>query len=462
MPYLSQALAWISAALENAGHRVTVIDALVEGWNCSRNAESEFTYFGLPLEEIGKCISESDPDLIGIEIPFSTQIETAIQCAGIAREIAPDIPVVVGGNHVTVMAEETAGDACIDYIIAGEGENALVSLADALEKKQKPDAIPGVGFMNENGKFHLTPPDLITDLDALPLPDYRNMPVEKYFDAVGRRQMTIMTSRGCPYNCSFCSVHAVHGHKFRARSAKHVLDEIEILVNEYAVRDLYIEDDNFSFKRDRAEAICSGIVEKRWKLNIYFRNGLRADTLDRKLLGLMRKAGTVKIWLAPESGSRRIREEVIGKKLDLDVFENAVKEAVRQDIGVACFFVIGFPDETRKEIQETLEFAERLRSLGAGSFWFSIATPYYGTKLYEHAKAAGCLKTIDPALLTTHAASIEGEHISSEEIVKIRRQVMEKLNRPVLVSFPRKLMKAIKRPRWALRRLAAKIRGENH
>jgi len=457
IPYISQGLSWIGASLLKAGHEVKVIDALIEGWSNQQKCEDDSTYIGLTAEEIKSRLKNYSPDLVGIGVPFSTQAKMSLLCARLSKEVFPDVPVVMGGNHVTVLPESVARDKNVDYVVTGEGEVAMVYLAASIGRGEKPEAIPGVGYVNESGIFHLTKAEYIKDLNSLPLPAYHLMPMEEYFKQYKCRYMTIMTSRGCPYNCSFCSVHAVHGHKFRPRNVQHVIDEIAMLKDRFGITDLSIEDDNFTADYVRTEQIFSNIVSRNFDLSIYLRNGVRSEFLDHKLLALMKKGGLKKIWLAPESGSRRIREEVIGKKIKMENIYKAVREASELGICVGIFLVIGFPDETKAEIEETFALAGELRMLGANYIWFSVATPYFGTRLYREAIKMGCLEDIDPALLNTNAVSINCKNITKDELIRLRGDAMEKYNKPIHLSLRQKIISSIKHPKWALTAVSAKL-----
>jgi magnesium-protoporphyrin IX monomethyl ester (oxidative) cyclase len=181
------------------------------------------------------------------------------------------------------------------------------------------------------------------------------------------------------------------GRKWRARSAENVIAEIEQIVKTYGVHQIDFLDDNIAFNRERLVKICNMLIEKRLNIEWCTPNGVRADALDPELLALMRKAGCQKILIAPESGVQRIVDDVIKKKQSLHRVEEAVSAAHKVGIKVGCFFILGMIGETKEDMKETIKFAHKLRSLGAEYFYFSYATPLYGTELYKLAKEGNYL-----------------------------------------------------------------------
>jgi radical SAM superfamily enzyme YgiQ (UPF0313 family) len=286
--------------------------------------------------------------------------------------------------------------------------------------------------------------------------------MQTYFEAVKEIPLrgeirkpwaTVVTSRGCPFHCVFCSIHTIMGRKWRGRSPENVVDELEQLVNVYHIKQLDFSDENMTLDRKRMEGICDLIVERGLDLDWFTPNGVRADTLDEKLLTKMKRSGCEKIRIAPESGVQRVVNQVIGKNLDLKAVERAVVLCKKVGIRVGCFFVIGLIGETKEEIRETINFAYKLRRLGAESFVFSIATPVYGTDLYEQAKRGGFLKEdFSDDDFAAAEPLIETPEFSGDEL----RELCALANM-VNPTFTRgKLMKAIRNPKKALKVLFGK------
>ena len=305
----------------------------------------------------------------------------------------------------------------MDFVVIGEQEMTTLELADTLEKGKLADLknVKGLGFL-ENGKVVITEPrPVIEDLDSMPFPARHLLPMKQFFEAakkipisgnLKKPSIRMLTTRGCPYGCIFCSNHIVMGRKWRARSAENVVAEIEQIVKTYGIHQIDFLDDNIAFNRERLVKICNMLIEKRLNIEWCTPNGVRADALDPELLALMRKAGCQKILIAPESGVQRIVDDVIKKKQSLKRVEEAVSAAHKVGIKVGCFFILGMIGETKEDMKETIKFAHKLRSLGAEYFYFSYATPLYGTELYRLAKEGNYLtkEFSDDALIRGSAA----------------------------------------------------------
>ena len=258
----------------------------------------------------------------------------------------------------------------------------------------------------------------------------------------------MITSRGCPHNCVFCSIHVVMGKKWRGRSPENVLDELEQLVQTYHIKQVDFTDDNMTLNKKRMETICDLIVKKGLDIEWFTPNGVRADTLDENLLRRMKASGCKKIRVAPESGVQRVVNQIVKKNLNLKEVEKAVVLSKKVGIKVGCFFVIGLIGETKEDIEESITYACKLRKLGADSFYFSYATPVYGTELYEQAKRGGFLRDCfsDEALAGAEPL-IETPEFTADEL----RELCAKANL-VNPTFTRdKLVRAIRNPKRAIK-----------
>jgi anaerobic magnesium-protoporphyrin IX monomethyl ester cyclase len=455
-------LAYVAAVLEKA-HEVCIIDAPTEGWKNLQDLDRATYRVGLNNTEIADKVKRWSPDVVVIEIPFSGWAKTAFEVASTVKGINKDIITVLEGQHPSARPEDCLANPNVDFVVIGEPENAIFELVDALGKeKRNLKKIKGIGFVKNGVPVITSPQPLLEDLDSLPFPARHLLPMEEYNAAVKENPLrgeiskpwTIMiTSRGCPYDCVFCTHHIVWGRKWRGRSPENVVNELEQVIKTYHVKQIDFLDDNMTLDRKRMKNICDLIVKRGLRIEWFTPNGVRADTLDEKLLKKMKRSGCKKIRVAPESGVQRVVDQVIKKNLDLRSVERAVVLCKKVGIKVGCFFVIGLIGETKEEIEETIKFAYKLRQLGADSFIFSIATPVYGTRLYEQAKRGGFLRDCfsDEALAAAEPL-IETPEFTADEL----RELCARANL-VNPTFTRdKILRAIRNPRKTIKVLLGK------
>src|SRR3989344_1472924 len=398
-----EGLGYIAAVLERTSHKVKLVDGAAEGWR-KQNIYKNTIHFGMSYEEINSIIDSYRPDIVGISIISTLFKQNGFNLAKNIKEHNKEIKIVVGGAHPTVAKEDCLSNEYIDFVVRGEGELTMMELANELEKQYpKLEAIKGISYNGGNKVISTEPRELIIDLDSLPFPARHFYPMEDYFMAsrkllssfalstYNKKWATMISSRGCPYNCVFCSIHLSMGRRWRARSAMNVVSEIELLVKEYDIEHVAFLDDNMSLNKTRMNEIVDLILQKNIKFTWSTPNGLRADSLSEELLRKMQKAGCVRIAVAAESGSQRVVSEVIGKNLDLSHVVRVVKICKTIGMPVDCFFVMGLLGEKKEEIRQTLEFAKYLKKLGASGFNFAIATPFPGTRLHKQLVDGGYL-----------------------------------------------------------------------
>ncbi len=457
-------IAYIAALLERQ-HKVRIIDAPTEGRRNLEQIDGTKYRVGLKNKEIADRIRRWSPDVVGINIPFSGWSKTAFEVASTVKSIDKDIITVLDGQHPSARPVDCLTHPNIDFVVIGEPEHTILELVSVLEQGITRDLkkIRGIAF-TKNSETVITPPrPAIQDLDSLPFPARHLLPMETYFAAVKENPprgeihkpwTAMITSRGCPYNCVFCSIHTVMGKKWRARSPENVVDEIEQLVRTYHIKQIDFFDENMTLDKKRMETICDLIVKRGLDIEWYTPNGVRADTLDENLLTKMKASGCKKIRIAPESGVQRVVNQIIKKNLNLKEVEKAVVLSKKVGIKVGCFFVIGLIGETKEDIEESINYAYKLRQLGADSFYFSYATPVYGTELYEQAKRGGFLRDCfsDEALAAAEPL-IETPEFTADEL----RELCARANL-VNPTFTRdKLIRAIRDPEKAIKVLLGKV-----
>ncbi len=454
-------IAYIAAVLEK-NHKVQVIDAPTEGWRNLEDIGGLKYRQGLCNEEIAAKVKAWSPDMVGVTVPFSGWWISINEVISAVKEVNKDTTTLLTGLHPSVRPKECLEDHNIDFAVVGEPEQTVAELADALEQGKNPADVRGLGFVKD-GKTMLTPPrPLIKDLDSLPFPARHLLPMKEYFAAVKENPLRgeiskpwsmMITSRGCPNQCVFCTIHNVMGRTWRGRSPQNVVAEIEQLVHTYGVKQIDFFDDNMTLDTKRAAAIFDLIVKKDLHIEWFTPNGVRADTLDEPLLRKMKASGCKKIRVAPESGVQRVVDQVIKKNQKLSDVENAVVLARKVGIRVGCFFVMGLIGETKDEMNQTISYAYKLRKLGADRFYFSIAMPVYGTELYDQAVKGGYLKeTFSDSSLAEVEPLIETPDFTPQEV----RELCAKAHLINHAITSEKVLKAFRDPKRAVKFLLGK------
>ena len=395
-PNIPLGIAYIAAMLEKEGYEVKILDALVEGWEKEERVDKKMIRVGLSFEEIEERIRDFSPDIVGVSNLFTAQRRNAHRVCEIAKKISPDIVVIMGGAHPTVAAEMVLEDKNVDFVVLGEGENMILELMNYFKGKVELHSLDGLGF-REHGKVIILPRTrLIENLDALPFPARHLLPMDLY-SRIGLSHggflkrtpfSSVVTSRGCPFKCTFCSAHKVFGRRYRYRSVDNVMKEIDMLVRDYGIKELLIEDDNLTLNAKRAEQLFDRMIEKKYDLVWNTPNGVAAFTLTERILDRMKESGCVGLNLALESGNQYVIDNIIKKPLKLEKVVPLIKYARRIGLQVNTFFVVGLPGETIEQIRDTFSFARKMKFYHPH---ISVLTPYPGTEVLEICKEKGYL-----------------------------------------------------------------------
>ena len=347
----------------------------------------------------------------------------AVEEARRLKRVHPDIKIVFGGAHPSGDPEECLATGVVDYVIVGEGEIALTALLDALDAGQTPAGIPGLWSI-QDGRVSGLGVAIQPDVATLPLPAYDLLDLEKYFllDSPwhfpkSNRVVQMITSRGCPYHCSYC--HEIHGKKYRGQPPERVLDEMEYLSRRLGVEEFMVVDDIFNFDLERAKTICRGVVERGLNVHLQFPNGVRGDRFDEELVDLMAKAGTHFMAIAIETTSDKF-QNLIRKHLKVDRAMQTVRWGRAHGIEVSGFFMIGFPGETLEEVQKTIDFA---LTAPLDSIFISIVSPFKGTVMRTDIQE-GRFGQMNPealAGLDQLFPTVHNDTVSAEALRKIQR-----------------------------------------
>ena len=358
-PYPPLGLGYLAAVLEKAEHVVRIYDLSLDSLKAFSKTIQEIINFS--------------PEVVGLSV-MSHTYESALKIARVIKEKS-EATVVFGGPHPSVMPKEVAGEDGVDIVVMGEAEETIREICG---KRINLEMIDGICYSQEKKIFLNPKKNYIQDLDKLPFPGRHLLKLSRYSlrDESGNRMATIMTSRGCPYSCTYC-YKGIFGRKFRERSTKSIVAEIQECMKKYNYRSFYFIDDLFTLNPRRVGEICSEIMRK--KLNIRWQCLARVKDLTYEMLINMKKAGCSQVNLGIESGNQGILNK-IKKGTTIQQAKTAVRCCKKVGIKTKGYFMFGLPGDTRETMEDTLNLA---RELELNDMMFSIATPFPGTELWQ-------------------------------------------------------------------------------
>ncbi len=387
-------LASIAAFLEKEGYEVKIIDVAIEGYH-NLKEHGEFVTYGLSDEEIKKNIKEFNPDVVGVSCIFSTQYENAKAILKLTKELNKNIITLIGGSHPTYDIENVIQLDYVDYIIMGEGEIPTLKLLNALNVDEDISKIGGLAYRINSQNFINDALEYVGDVNTLPVPARHLLNMEKYFEInipqnpypEGKRVIQIITSRGCPARCVFCTTTNFWGNRYRGRTSENVLREIKELKEKYNIDEIQFTDDNLTLNKERAIKIVKGLQEMNIKWCVP--QGIAVWALDEELLEEMKKSGCYQLTFAIESGNQYVLSNLIKKPLDLNRVKPLVLKAKQLGIKVHAFNICGIPGETIEQMYETYNF---VKDCGFDTASFFLATPLVGSELLKICREEGYLR----------------------------------------------------------------------
>lgn len=399
-------LGYIAAVLENHSYDVSVLDAVVEkpeqeGFIPN---DQENIYIGMTFKEIREFAASYKPNYVGITSMFSVQADNAYKVADTIKSIDESIPVILGGAHATSSPQEVLNNKSIDFVVLGEGEGIIVSLLKTIQSRENFDTIDGIAYRDSNGRIVISSArekSKIIDIDSIPFPARHIFSMEKYFrtgerhgirKTKGIRSASILTSRGCPYSCNFCSAYLMFGRKVRYRSPEKVLAEIDELVKKYRVNDLYLSDDQYLGNRKNFTKILDGIIDRGYNLSLDAPNGTSPWMLNEEILHKMKQAGFRRVSLAIESGSQFVLDNIIKKPVKINQLPSIVAMIRRAGLEVSAFLVVGNVSENHIETFEQMkESFDLMRRLKIRKLSVSFLSPHAGSRAFEVVKKRGLI-----------------------------------------------------------------------
>lgn len=395
-------LLYLAAYLRVHGKDVEILDAY-KGAMSVEDTEG-FYRSGLSDEEIKRHVSRSSPDMVGITSMFSIFSKGAHDVARAVKEVSKDIVVLMGGIHPSSFTTAVLEDKNVDMVVMGEGEETLLDIVTRVESKRPITDTPSTA-LRKGGKAVFNPPrPLIKDLDLLPMPARDLLDTDAYLNDGYRNKfsmtpprLNVITSRGCPFNCVYCGIHAVWRNAYRTRSPQKVGEELESIVKDYGVREVAFMDDNLTLHGDRMGGICEEIVRRKLPIKWSTPNGVAIWTLNGELLNKMKRSGCYKLTFGIETGSKKTQKFIRKSHIDLDKCKELIEYCNRIGLWTHSAFIIGFLYETREDVEQTIRYAID-SDLDIASFF--IATPFPGTDLFKIYEEEGVIPKIeDPTKL---------------------------------------------------------------
>lgn len=403
--YYPIGLGYVAAVLRNADYEVTIldVDAIKKGTDIDFSDEYkrlELYKDGLnddgheAWQDITKVLVDYKPDLVGITA-MTTKFGSVLKTAEIVKRHNPQLLIVVGGPHATLLPDQTLKSENIDMVVRGEGELTFVELVEVLVRSKgsgvgrngpsaispQLSAIKGISYKNNGRVVHNPPREFIKDLDEIPFParDLLMHPRNYTSEDMG----AIMTSRGCPFNCSYCC--HPWGKRVRHRSVENVIREMKKVKDTYGTTQFEYKDDTFTVNRRWVLELCDRLISEKVKVN--WGCTTRVELLNEELVEMMKKAGCNVVKLGIETGSERILKET-KKGITFDHVKRAAKLLNRHGIFWSGYFMIGLPTETEEDIRKTYEFMKELNPYYAG---LGIYNPFPKTELFDQAVNLGLL-----------------------------------------------------------------------
>jgi anaerobic magnesium-protoporphyrin IX monomethyl ester cyclase len=398
-PFLPLGLGYLAAVLEKNNYQVDVIDCQA---------------LKLSYEEAKSEIKNRQPTIVAVTSATLTY-KSALKIVKMSKEVNPECLTIMGGSHVTFW-DEKALQECpeLDIVVRKEGENTLLEIVQKLEAGKSFDDTIGITCRKNSQIIRNPDRPYIENLDELPFPAIHLWPLECF------KYVPVITGRGCAYGCKYCSCPRIGGRKYRVRSVKKVVDEIEYLNKEFGVKRFTFLDDTFTFIQSRAKEICNEIINR--KLRIQWDCNNRVDSVTKELLLKMKEAGCTDVWFGVESGSQLIIN-AMDKGFTIEQTIKAFKWAKEAGLTVFAHTILGFPGETRETAWETIKLIEKLEPDDTSYY---IATAFPGTPLWDDVIDNGWLQITDFDKYDTATPTFTNPQLGMNELREIREEAFQR------------------------------------
>jgi anaerobic magnesium-protoporphyrin IX monomethyl ester cyclase len=380
-------LAYVAASVLSSGNSVKVIDPIGEAVESYVPYGENTLYRGLTLDSIVSRIEEAD--LIGLSVMFSQDWPLAVELINSIKAKLPSCNIVIGGEHAAAEPFGALEDcANLDYVITGEGDQPIVDLISALKTNAELSTVSSLYFRGENNEIIANPKrPRIRDLDDIPLPAWDLFPLENYLSeghgwGVNRgRSMPIVASRGCPYQCTFCSNPNMWTTRWVVRKVDKVIEEIVLYIKKYNATNFDFQDLTAIVKKDWIKDFCLKLIDLKLDITWQLPTGTRTEAIDEEVAILLYKAGCKNITYAPESGSSDVLRR-IKKKISTDKMLHSAKVTVKAGLDVKFNFIFGFPEDKYIDFYHSIIFMIKLAYIGVSDISIAPFSPYPGSELF--------------------------------------------------------------------------------
>jgi len=407
-------LAYVAASVERSErHQVEILDCVGSVAEITERKLGDLNWIGMSHADVLKEMSARQFDAVGISMCRTSHVDPGTMALiRMIKEQYPERPIILGGPEASHGWETYVRNKDISFIVIGEGERALVQLLDAIETGTDARNINGLAFLDADGAVIKTKTPDIVDIDSIPWPARHLLPMQSYIQnrpTTENRAATILTSRACPFRCAFCSTIHVWGNKWRGRSARDVVDEIEFLIKEYHVTEVRIQDDNFCVNRKRVHEICDIIIDRNIKVEIVIDPGVMSSLANEDLLIKLNRAGLKNINMQLESGSPKTQSYVC-KPIDLNHMRNMVRVCHDLNMKVRTNVIIGFPFETKEDMIESVKNAV---DIGFDVVDFIYINPIGDTRVRRDFIESGIIGENERAILPVRTLFCSEEDVRS-------------------------------------------------
>lgn len=433
--YLPLNLAYLAASLAHEDdYEIRAYDMVIENYEQEIRISDDVILYGASFEEYKNVLEEFKPDIVGISCLLSSKSGFVLKLLEITKSFNGNIITVTGGHHATALPEHMLR-ANADYVFLGESDYSFREFVKGINNDGDISKVDGLVYIDKSTGNIITQPkiDYIKNVDELPYPAWDIIDLKKYWRGylamnspdLNKKFAAVMSSRGCPHFCEYCAVPSHTGiRNYRPREIDKVMDEIKWLVDTYDVGEIHFADDNFFVNKIRTKKLLRRLIAEFPGLSYAVPTGADLPNLDFEIIDLLKEAGFTSIYTGIETGA----EENVGKFIDkrINVKDTIEKINYLKKVGIKTigFFLLGFPDETREQIQQTVELAE---TLPLDKFYLIMVTPLPGSKLYDYCIKNNLLyEDFDITKVRYANTFIKNNNISRSELEGIRKSVWEK------------------------------------